>query len=645
MCGLAGIMDLGGERPMGPARIGRMADAVRHRGPDGGGTHIEPGLALGHRRLAIIDRAGGVQPMPSADGRWRIVFNGEIYNFRELRRELEGLGHRFASRSDTEVLLAAFAQWEERCLARLRGMFAFAVWDSRARRLFLARDRLGEKPLYHATTADGLFLFGSEIGAVLAGLSDTPPLDHEALADYLTYGYVPDPKSIYRGIRKLPAGHYLDIVRGSRCPEPGPVRYWRPTFDAAPHRGRPEDLAHELIARLGEAVASRLVSDVPLGAFLSGGVDSSGVVALMARAGIGRVTTCAIGFGDPAFDESVHARRLAQSYDTVHHEERVEVDAPLASIDRLARIYGEPFADSSALPTWIVSGVARRHVTVALTGDGGDEVFAGYRRYPMLVRQEMVRRRLPGSLRQFVFGPLARHYPKLDWAPRSLRGKATFEALSTDATGGHLRAVTALPNADRDRLLSAEFVRSLGGYDPISVLAHHAGEAGEIEPLARAQYVDLMTWLPGRMLVKVDRASMAHGLELRPPFLDHELVEWAARLPSGMKLQGMSGKWLLKRALEPLVPHDLLYRPKQGFTLPLATWLRRDLRPRIEALGRCSGLLDSGLFAPSGLRRLAAEHGSGRRDHTAILWSMLMLEAFMTAHRPARTSSYQTAAA
>ena len=641
MCGLAGILDLAGYRPMARERIERMAEAVRHRGPDGSGFHLEAGLALGHRRLAIIDRAGGAQPMAGADERFRVVYNGEIYNFRELRRELEGLGHRFATRSDTEVLLAAFAQWGSRCLARLRGMFAFALWDGRSRRLFLARDRLGEKPLYYATTADGLFLFGSEIGAVLAGLPEAPPLDLEALADYLTYGYVPDPKSIYRGIRKLPPSHFLEITGGIGSAQAVPVRYWRPAFDAPAHRGRYDDLAAELTARLGEAVTSRMIADVPLGAFLSGGVDSSGVVALMARARAGPVTTCVVGFDDPAVDESAHARRLAERYGTTHHEERVAVDAPLALVDRLAAIYGEPFADSSALPTWIVSGLARRHVTVALTGDGGDEVFAGYRRYPLLVRQEMVRRRIPLGMRQLLFGPLARVYPKLDWAPRALRGKATFEALSTDATGAHLRSVTALPRGDRDRLLAPEFVRALGDYEPISVLARHAAEAGAVDPLARAQYVDLMTWLPGRMLVKVDRASMAHGLELRPPLLDHELVDWAARLPADMKLHGMSGKRLLKRALEPLVPHELLYRPKQGFTLPLAKWLRGELRPRIEALATRGAIADAGLFSPSGLRRMIGEHCNGQRNHASTLWSILMLDAFF--RLPAPTAEKWTA--
>lgn len=627
MCGLVGILDLRGARPIARARVRRMAEAVRHRGPDGEGIHVEPGLGLGHRRLAVIDLAGGVQPMAGADGRLRLVYNGEIYNYRELRSDLVARGHRFATRSDTEVLLAAYAEWGAGCVEQLRGMFAFAVWDARERRLFLARDRLGEKPLYYATTADGLFLFGSEIGAVLAGLGETPPLDPEAVADYFAYGYVPDPRSIYRGIAKLAPGHVLELRTGQDVP--APRRYWRPDFAGEPHRGRLEDLAQELGWRLAEAVRLRLVADVPLGAFLSGGVDSGGVVALMAQAGEGPATTCTIGFGDPAFDETAQAREVAERYGTRHHEERVEVEAPVALLGELARVYGEPIADSSALPTWIVSRMARRHVTVALTGDGGDETFAGYRRYPLLVREERVRTGLPAGLRRSVFGPLARLYPKLDWAPRPLRAKATFESLATDTAHGHLRAVTALPGADRKALLSQDFLATLGGYDPASVLARHLAAAGTTDPLARAQYVDLMTWLPGRMLVKVDRASMAHGLELRPPLLDHELIEWAARLPASAKLHGMTGKLVLKQTLRPHLPQDVLHRPKQGFTLPLASWLRRELRPHLDALRRPGPLLATGLCDPNGINRLIASHQSGRADKTQTLWSLLMFSEFL----------------
>ncbi len=637
MCGLAGIFDLGGRRPVDRQRLLRMTEALRHRGPDGGSVTLRPGLGLGHRRLAIIDLADGTQPMTNEDGRILTVYNGEVYNFRDLMAELVAKGHRFRSRCDTEVLVHGFEEWgPEGCLSRLRGMFAFALWDEAEDRLLLARDRLGEKPLYYTATPDGLLLFASEIGALLAGLDAAPPLDPRAVADYFTYGYVPDPRTIHRGIRKLPPGHFLLVARGggggAAALPAAPVRYWRPRFRAE-HRGSLDDLAHELLERMRAAVGMRLMADVPLGAFLSGGVDSSGVVALMAQATSGPVTTCAIGFGDPALDETAYARTLAARYGTNHHEERVEVEAA-SLIDRLAEVYGEPFADSSALPTYVVSQLARRQVKVALTGDGGDEVFAGYRRYPFHLREERVKAWLPAALRRSVFGPLARLYPQLDRAPRPLRAKATFAALATDQVGGHLRAVTALPEADRQGLFSPAFETLLAGYDPASVLAGHAAEADTEDPLARAQYIDLMTWLPGRMLVKVDRASMAHGLEIRPPLLDHELVEWAAGLPAALKLRGMEGKVILKRALEPLVPHELLYRPKQGFTLPLAAWLRGELRPRLDALSREGGrLAETGFFDPGGLQRLVEAHVSGRRDHTPALWALLMFDAFLARMR------------
>ncbi len=627
MCGIAGIFDLAGLRPIEAQRLLRMNQALLHRGPDGGDIALRPGLGLGHRRLAIIDVAGGAQPMANEDGQVLIVFNGEIYNYQQHATELLARGHRFGTRSDTEVLIHGYEEWgTEGLLGRLNGMFAFALWDAARESLLLARDRLGEKPLYYATTADGLLLFGSEIGAILAGLGETPPLEPTAVADYFAYGYVPDPKTIYRGIHKLAPGHFLEAQRGQ--PLPAQQRYWRPQFGNN-HHGSLDDLGAELLVRTRRAVEMRLMSEVPLGAFLSGGVDSSGVVALMAEASAGPVTTCTIGFGDPALDETAYARQMATRYGTRHHEERVEVEAA-SKIDMLARIYGEPFADSSALPTWVVSGLARKHVTVALTGDGGDEVFAGYRRYPMHQREETLKAQLPAAVRRAVFGPLARHYPKLDWAPRVLRGKATFEALAADTAHGFFRAVTAMPPADARGLFTPGFLASLGGYDPALVLAHHAAEAKTDDPLARAQYMDLMTWLPGRMLVKTDRASMAHSLELRPPLLDHELVEWAAGLPAAVKLRGNSGKAVLKRAFEPLVPHDLMYRPKQGFSLPLAAWLRGELRPRLEQMASANGrLAASGIIEPARVGEMVAAHASGRRDHTPPLWALLMFDAFL----------------
>jgi asparagine synthase (glutamine-hydrolysing) len=625
MCGIAGIVDLTGLRTPRPEVVLRMNEELRHRGPDGGDVAVLPGLAFGHRRLAIIDLSDGAQPMTSSDGSMLVTYNGEIYNFLELRAQLAQLGHRFRTQSDTEILLEGWRAWGHGLLDRLRGMFAFALWDRREQILFLARDRLGEKPLYYARDDLGRLVFASEIEALVQALPGTPTLDLEAVADYLSLGYVPDPKAIWQGIRKLSPGHFLELHR--HRPPTEPVRYWRPCFSPR-HQGSLDELAVELRRRLDEAVRLRLMSDVPLGAFLSGGVDSSGVVALMARAGDDPVVTCSLGFPEPEFDETEQAMQIAELYCTDHRAQVVEVDA-CRLLDRVAGAMGEPFADSSALPTFLVSRLARQRVTVALSGDGGDELFAGYRRYPFHLREEQTKAYFPLRVRQSLFGTAARLWPKLDWAPRPLRAKATFEALAADTATAYLRAVTLFPAGDRNRVLAPEFGRQLGGYDPAALIAGHMNDAGTDDPLARAQYVDFMTWLPGRMLVKVDRASMAHGLEVRPPLLDHELVEWAAGLPATAKLRGRSGKQVLKRALEPLIPRELLAGQKRGFSVPLAQWLRHGLDARLEAVGANGRLADAGIVAPVGYRAVVEEHQRGVRNHGQLLWALLMLDAFL----------------
>lgn len=625
MCGIAGIVDLAGQSTPRDAVIVRMTEAQRHRGPDGTGVVLLPGLGFGHRRLAVIDLAGGTQPMADASGNVLITFNGEIYNFADLRRELEGLGHSFRTRSDTEVLLEGWRAWGTGVLDRLNGMFAFALWDQAVETLLLARDRLGEKPLYYGHDGRGRLVFASEIQGLLPALEGTPPLDPEALADYLAFGYVPDPRSIWRGIRKLPPAHYLLLRR--QAPSAEPVRYWRPDFTPR-HTGSIDDLAAELQGRLELAVRRRLVADVPLGAFLSGGVDSGGVVALLARAGVRPVVTCSLGFREREFDESTAAADLARRLGAEHHAQTVGPDA-CAMLDRLAEVMGEPFADASALPNYLVAELARSCVTVALSGDGGDELFAGYRRYAFHRREEQARTLLPKGVRAVLFGTAARWYPKLDWAPRPLRAKATLEAIAAGTAQGYLRSVTAIPPDDRTRLLAAGFVRDLGGYDPSSVMVRHLAEAGTDDPVARAQYVDLMTWLPGRMLVKVDRTSMAHGLEVRPPMLDHELVEWAAGLPTAVKIADGSGKAVLKRALRPLLGSAMLAKPKRGFSIPLAGWLRRGLIPRLDRVERAGRLFATDIVERQGYRALVAEHGSGRRDHSQLLWALLTLDAFL----------------
>ncbi len=628
MCGIAGLFDLTGLRPVNEARLGRMNAAMVHRGPDGDGMHTAPGIGLGHRRLAIIDLHTGHQPMADAQRQLQIVYNGEIYNYRTLRQELVAKGHPFLTQSDTEAILQGYHAWGSDVLTRLNGMFAIALWDSKAQSLLLARDRMGEKPLYYTVDKDGWLLFASEINAVLAGLAAEPPIRPDAVADYFAYGYVPDPKTVFQGINKLEPGYRLTLTRSMDRTVLKPEPYWRLSAAAGPALSA-EEAQEELIERLTTAVRERMVADVPLGAFLSGGVDSSGIVALMAQNSDTPVRTCAMGFPDPKYDETEYAQMVADRYATDHYREVVELEA-VDLVERLALAYGEPFADPSALPTYRVSKLARSRVTVALSGDGGDEAFAGYRRYPFHMREEAVKAKIPAALRRMIFGPLAWAYPRAAWAPRMFRAKATLEALSRDRAAGYFRAVTVLPDELRARLFSDDMHTSLAGYDPVSVIRNFAADADSDNPLRVAQYVDMKTWLAGRMLVKVDRAAMANSLEVRPPLLDPSLVQWAIGLPDRLKVNGFDGKWILKRALEPLLPRELLYRAKQGFSMPLAGWLRGGLAPRIAALTATNSRLStSGLFDMDFVRRLASDHSAGRADNSQVLWALIMFDAFL----------------
>jgi asparagine synthase (glutamine-hydrolysing) len=626
MCGITGIFDLRGERDIPPLRIERMNESQHHRGPDGGGIHREPGLALGHRRLAIIDLAGGQQPLFNEDGSVCVTFNGEIYNYRELIAELTARGHVFRTRSDTEVIVHAWEEWGEACVTRFRGMFAFGLWDRKRETLFLARDRLGVKPLYWAELAHGELVFGSELKSLLAHGRLATSLDLAAVEEYFALGYVPEPRTIYAGTHKLPPGHTLTVVRGR--PVPAPREYWdvRFTLDS---RASEREAANEVIERLAEAVRLRMIAEVPLGAFLSGGVDSSAVVAAMAEASPAPVNTCSIAFADPAYDESRYAAAVASRYRTRHHVDRVESD-DFDLVDRLAALYDEPYADSSAMPTYRVCELARRHVTVALSGDGGDENLAGYRRYRLHLMEERMRRPLPLGLRRPVFGVLGQLYPKADWAPRVFRAKTTLEALGRDSVEAYFNTVSVVRDDLRRRLFSTRLKAHLAGYGAAEVFRRHAARANREDPLALVQYLDLKTYLVGDINTKVDRASMAHALEVREPLLDHPLVEWLATLPSALKLgAGGEGKYIFKRALEARLPHEVLYRPKMGFAVPLASWFRGPLAARVRRAVLGPRLADSGLFDPACLRALVERHQSGVRDYAAPLWSLLMFEAFL----------------
>jgi asparagine synthase (glutamine-hydrolysing) len=632
MCGLTGIFDTVGQRPIDAGVLTAMNDSIAHRGPDGDGFLLEPGIGLGHRRLAIIDLAGGKQPLFNETGDVGIVFNGEIYNYRETMAELVRLGHHFRTASDTEVIVHGWEEWGPACLDRLRGMFAFALWDRRRQSVFLARDRLGKKPLYYALLRDGQLVFASEMRAMLCHPGIERRIDPRAVEGYMALGYVPEPGSIYQGIRKLPAAHMLTVERGRPMPEP--QRYWALKF--APTPMNEADAAMELIDRLREATRLRLVSDVPLGAFLSGGVDSSGVVAMMAGLKSEPVETFAIGFGG-AEDELGYAQAVADRYHTHHTAERSSVDY-LDAIDAQATIFGEPFADSSAIPTGRVSELARRNVTVALSGDAGDELFAGYRRYRFHMAAQKLRGRIPGAIRRPLFGLLGAVYPKLDRWPRWLRAKTTFQELAVDEAEGYYRTVCKIPDAVRRTLLSPMLTSALGGYRPSDLIRNAMAEAGTDEPMARAQFADIQTYLVGDILTKVDRASMAHSLEVRAPLLDQELVEWAATVPPDLKIRSTGGKYIFKKALEPYVPHDNLYRTKQGFATSLAPQFRGDGAARVRE--RLCGALfqDSGLFDNDAVTAMVEQHASGAFDHNQAIWQLLMFDGWLKAVHTAPAS-------
>lgn len=620
MCGITGIMVPSGI-DVDQATVRAMTDEIAHRGPDGDGYYFGQTVALGHRRLSIIDIEGGAQPMYGADRQVVLSYNGEIYNFRNLRRELENLGHTFKTYSDTEVLLEAYLEWGKDCVSRLRGMFAFAIWDSRKQELFLARDRIGIKPLYYALLPGGIFIFASELKAILKHKQLSRKLRIDALEDYLMLGYVPDPKTIIEGVCKLPPATTLVKKQGSQ--DLRVSSYWVPDLE----RGSAAIVADqsELVSRLEEAVRMRMVSDVPLGAFLSGGVDSSAIVALMSRNNPEPIETCAIGSEDPSYDESGYAQ-LASDYFGSHHRLRLASANDGFLLDRMASIFDEPFADLSALPMYRVCGLAKEKVKVVLSGDGGDELFAGYRRHRFHMLEEHLRGLLPLAIRRPIFKPLAAIYPKLDRAPQFLRAKSTFEALGRSSAEAYCHSVSKTPDRDRYRLHTAKMRKTLDGYHPHERFRELADEMKGLDPLSVVQYIDLKTYLPGDILTKVDRASMAQSIEVRVPILDHKFVEYALRLPAQTRIVEGEGKFAFKQSLRGTVPAEILDRPKKGFDVPISSWLRNELAPDLTRLEDSEVLLDTGLIDRKGIRTLIDEHLGATRDHHTTLWSLLSLD-------------------
>ena len=635
MCGIAGVVHWDG-RGLSPKILQKMASTIVHRGPDEEGFYFNRAIAdadipvnsrraaicrpgasaagasvgLAHRRLSIIDLSSGQQPLCNEDGTIWIVFNGEIYNFQVLRAELAGYGHSFKTRSDTEVIVHAYEEWGVDCVRRLNGMFAFAIWDERQESLFIARDRIGKKPLYYQARNESL-IFGSELKVILAHPDTEMQIDPTAVADYFKYLYVPDPKTIFQGICKLPPAHYLIANKAGVSV----AEYWDVRLDYTSVASESE-LGDQLFSLLEQAVQDRMVSEVPLGAFLSGGVDSSGVTALMARHSKRPLLTCCIGFDDIAHDESHHAANVARFLGTSHNEYIVR-DGFLDVVRQLPLMFDEPFADASAVPTYYVCRMARQSVTVALSGDGGDETFAGYDKYLKDSIEQLCGRFVPDVFLRFLnhvclgSGSLSRQIRTL-----------TAQALCSPDRAFY-QSNTFISDQDLRSLLNPELVKQIEGYDPFDYLGRFFKKADSDDHLTRMLYTALKTYLPGDILVKVDRTSMANSLEVRAPLLDYRVVEFAAALPSRMKLRWGNKKYLLKKAFGRILPHEILRRPKHGFTVPLDAWFRSDLIPLAEEMFFVAPQTAEVLNVDY-IRQVWNAHRSGKAQHGTLLWSILI---------------------
>ena len=629
MCGIAGAVWTAKGRPLDRSQLDRMIGAIAHRGPDDAGTHLDEvrhedgsgrtGVALGHRRLSIVDLDRGHQPLANEDHSVWVAFNGEIYNFPDLRRRLEGSGHRFRTDADTEVLVHLYEDEGPRFLEHLNGMFAIALWDARRQRLVLARDRLGQKPLVYFHDSERL-LFASELKALLSADEVRREIDPAAVDLFLTYQYVPHPHTIYRGIRKLPPAHFAVYERGRL----EVARYWEPPFETEVRRPAGE-VAEELRDTLASSVRMRLMSDVPLGAFLSGGVDSSLVTALAQTGATRPLKTFSISFPIAEYDESQHARRVADWCGTEHHEFRVEPDA-VSLLPDLVHFFDEPFADSSAIPTYYLAQKTREHVTVALTGDGGDELFAGYPRY-RAVWLAHIFDRLPGPLRDVVAADLWQRLPASARQKSPLRRfKKLTGALRNSPARRYLEWIAIYGESRRGALYSDDFIAQLPDHDPLRFLGDALEKSSRRDVVTRTSLADLVTYLPCDLMTKVDVASMAHGLECRQPFLDHRVVELAAQLPCTSKFRRLKGKRILQDAFGELLPASIWKRPKMGFGVPLDHWFRGPLAPMARDVLLDPTSLARGYFRPQAVEALIEEHLSAQFDHAYRLWALLILE-------------------
>lgn len=615
MCGICGLYNLN-KMPVDPELLSDMNQTLKHRGPDDEGYYINGAIGLGHRRLSIIDLNTGQQPVYNEDRSVVTVFNGEIYNFREIKALLLDKGHIFYTHTDTEVIVHSYEEWGEACVERFRGMFAFAVWDKNKQSLFLARDRLGIKPLYYMVDTSKCLCFASELKALLQDDSFNRELNLEAVSDYFSFGYIPAPKSIFRGIQKLPPGHTLTYKNNVLSIK----KYWDIHFSIRSRKTEKQYCEH-LIDTLRESVKLRLMSDVPLGAFLSGGIDSSVIVALMSELMDQPVVTNSVGFSVQTFNELDDARETSNYFKTDHNEFTLTPDIS-GVVDKLSWHYDEPFADSSSIPTYYVSQMTRENVTVALSGDGGDEIFAGYRRYYFDLLENNLRNLIPGPIRKYIIGSLAMLYPKADWLPQMFRAKTLLTNLSLDPVDGYFNSMSMISPVVKSKLFSNDLKKELKEYNSINVFREHYDSCKSKDPLSKIQYIDFKTYLPEDILTKVDRASMANSLEVRVPILDHKFVEFAATMPSDMKLKGGVSKFIFKKSAKTILPETIISRKKKGFSMPIGSWMKNELK----------FLLDDLLFEPSAsndlfntkiIQTLWRDHVRGIKDNTQPLWTLL----------------------
>lgn len=643
MCGITGSLTRS-FRPDAEAIGRRQAETIAHRGPDaegvwtnarvddaaGGGERARGGcghVTLCHRRLSIIDLASGSQPMGNEDGSIQVVFNGEIYNYLDLRRELLAKGHTFRTHSDTEVLVHLYEEAGPAMVERLRGMFAFAIWDERQGQLMLARDRVGQKPLYVYRDAEKL-VFGSEIKAILAYPGIDRSIDAEALEDYLAFGFIPSPRSIFRRIEKLSPGHVL-VVTADDLARPA-QRYWtyRPAVDTSRSIA---DWTEAIEAKLDETMRLHRIADVPIGAFLSGGLDSSVTVAIFAAQSSDPISTFSIGFREAGFSELPYAREVAERFGCRHVEETVSADAA-ADLDDLVKYYDEPFADSSAIPTMRLSRLARQYVKVAISGDGGDEAFGGYRRYLDDLREARLRKRIPRWSRRSMLAPLASAWPKADWLPRPLRAKTLLTNLSLPPGEAYANTLSIARSPWRRTLLADDVRAELNGHDPGVGVAAAFDSAPTDDALAAMIAADIAVVLPDDFLTKVDRASMSCGLEVRPPLVDHELLELTARIPSELKVRDGTGKWIFKEVYRDRLPASVCERRKQGFEIPVDEWLRGPLRETFESAVLSPTSRVAGLIDQQTVGRLYRAHLNRTGRHGAVLWSLMVLGRWADAY-------------